>query len=156
MDLLTLAVLCGPLVDPSTTLRVIAVESAGHPYAIHDNTNGKTYEAGSPRGAVNVATILLRAHHRIDLGLMQINYDAWLKPTRFSIERAFDPCTNIRLGTTILSANYTRALARSGTPREALYRALSQYNSGSDFASWDYAEVVLTGRTSITILRLRF
>jgi type IV secretion system protein VirB1 len=156
MDLLTLAFLCGPMVDPATTLRVIAVESAGHAYAIHDNTNGKTYDAGSSRGAVNVATVLLRAGHRIDLGLMQINYEAWLKPTRFSIEQAFEPCTNIRLGTTILSANYARALHRSGTSREALYRALSQYNSGSDSKSWDYAVRVLTGRTSITIFRRGF
>jgi type IV secretion system protein VirB1 len=156
VDLLALAVLCGPMVDPATTLRVIAVESAGHAYAIHDNTNGKTYEAGSSRGAASVATILLRAGHRIDLGLMQISYDAWLKPTRFSIEQAFNPCTNIRLGTTILSANYASALHRSGTSREALYRALSQYNSGSDSASWDYAERVLTGRTSINIFRRGF
>jgi type IV secretion system protein VirB1 len=156
MDLLTLAVLCGPMVDPAMTLRVIAVESAGHAYAIHDNTDGRTYEAGSSRGAVTVATLLLRAGHRIDLGLMQINYDAWLKPTRFSLGQAFDPCTNIRLGTTILSANYARALPRSGTSREALYRALSQYNSGSDSASWDYAERVLTGRTSISIFRRGF
>ena len=47
MDLLTLAVLCGPMVDPAMTLRVIDVESAGHAFAIHDNTNGKTYEAQS-------------------------------------------------------------------------------------------------------------
>ena len=156
MDLLALAVLCGPMVDPATTLRVIAVESAGHAFAIHDNTNGKTYEARSSRGAASVATILLRAGHRIDLGLMQINYDAWLKPTRFSIEQAFDPCTNIRLGTTILSANYARALERSGSPRDALVRALSQYNSGSDSASWDYAERVLTGRTSLKLFRRGF
>jgi type IV secretion system protein VirB1 len=151
MDLLTLAVLCGPLVDPSTTLRVIAVESAGHAYAIHDNSNGKTYEAASSRGAATVATILLQAGHRIDVGLMQINYDAWLRPTRWSIEQAVDPCTNIRLGTTILSANYAHALRRSGTTREALYRALSEYNSGSESASWNYAELVLTGRPSITV-----
>jgi type IV secretion system protein VirB1 len=156
MDLLTLAAFCGPLVDPSITLRVIAVESAGHAYAIHDNSNGKTYEAASSRGAATVATILLRAGHRIDVGLMQINYDAWLKPTRWSIERAVDPCTNIRLGTTILSANYAHALGRSHTSREALYRALSQYNSGSESSSWDYAELVLTGRTSMTIGRRGF
>jgi len=156
MDLLTLAVLCGPLVDPATTLRVITVESAGHAYAIHDNSSGKTYDAASSRGGATVANILIRAGHRIDLGLMQISYEAWLKPARFSIEQAFDPCTNIRLGTTILSANYARALARSRTSQEALYRALSQYNSGSDFASWAYAQEVLTGRTSIRLLRRGF
>ena len=147
MDLLTLAVLCGPMVHPATTLRVIAVESAGHPYAIHDNTSGESYQAASSREAVSVARTLIRAGHRVDLGLMQINYDAWIRPTGFSLEQTFDSCTNIRLGTTILSANYARALARSRTSREALNRALSQYNSGSDTLSWDYAEQVLTGRT---------
>jgi type IV secretion system protein VirB1 len=153
MDLLTLAILCGPMVDPATTLRVISVESAGHPYAIHDNTNGKTYEAGTSRGAVNVANLLIGVGHRIDIGLMQINYDVWLRPTGFAIESALDPCTNIRLGTTILSANYARALARSGTSSDALTRALSQYNSGSDSRSVGYAQTVLSGRTSMKIFR---
>jgi type IV secretion system protein VirB1 len=147
MDLLTLAALCGPMVHPAMTLRVIAVESAGHPYAIHDNTNGKSYRSGSSDEAVSIATLLIRAGHRIDLGLMQVNYDVWIKPTGLSLESTFDSCTNIRLGTTILSANYARALRRSRTAREALYVALSQYNSGSDTWSWDYAEHVLTGRT---------
>jgi type IV secretion system protein VirB1 len=152
MDLLTLAILCGPLVDPATTLRVISVESAGYPYVIHDNTNGKTYRAGTMPGAARVARILIKAGHRIDLGLMQINYDAWLRPTRFALESAFDPCTNIRLGTTILSANYARALGHSVTTHEALNRALSQYNSGSDSKSLTYAQAVLTGRTSAKIV----
>jgi len=141
------------MVDPAMTLRVISVESAGHPYAIHDNTNGKTYQGATVPGAATVARILIQAGHRIDLGLMQINYDVWLRPTRFAIEKAFDPCTNVRLGTTILSANYARALGRSGTWRDALYRALSQYNSGSDSKSLAYARTVLTGRTPAKMIR---
>src|SRR5271155_2437530 len=148
MDLLALAIFCAPLVDPATTLRVIAVESAGHPYAIHDNTNGKTYEAGTSHGAATVARILISAGHRIDVGLMQINYEVWLRPTGFPIESAFNPCTNIRLGSTILSANYARALSRSATSQDALMRALSEYNSGSD-SSLNYAQQVLMGRTSM-------
>lgn len=155
MDLLTLAILCAPLVDPATTLRVIAVESAGHPYAIHDNTNGKTYEAGTSHGAANVARILIRAGHRIDVGLMQINYEVWLRPTGFPIESAFNPCTNIRLGSTILSANYARALGRSATSQDALMRALSEYNSGSD-SSLNYVQKVLVGRTEIERRRSGF
>lgn len=153
MDLLSLALMCGPMVDPATTLRVIAVESGGFPYAIHDNTNGKTYQAGSSRGAVNVANILVGAGHRIDVGLMQINYDAWLRPTGFSIEKAFDPCTNVRLGTTILSADYARALQHSGTTLDALTRALSEYNSGSESLAWSYAGKVLSRRTDFKPLR---
>jgi type IV secretion system protein VirB1 len=146
MDLLTLALICAPMVDPDTTLRVIAEESGGDPFVIHDNRSGASYRAGDLRTAVGVATTLIRAGHRIDVGLMQINYDAWLKPTRFSLEHAFDPCTNIRLGSTILSADYAHALPRSHSSQEALYRALSEYNSGSDEASWDYARRVLARR----------
>jgi len=153
MDLLTLAVLCGPLVNPAMTVRVIAVESAGKPYAIHDNSTGVSYDSVTGAGAFRMATTLIRAGHRIDVGLMQISYDAWLKPTGSSVAAALDPCTNIRLGTAILSANYAHALKRPGTTTQALARALSEYNSGSETRSWDYAVRVLTGRTALSVLR---
>ena len=147
MDLLSLALLCGPLVDPATTMRVIAVESAGHPYAIHDNTNGRTYEGASAGGAASVAKYLLAAGHRIDVGLMQINVAARLTPGGIPLESAFDPCTNIRLGSTILSANYAHALPRSRSSAEAFVRALSEYNSGSEWRAWGYANEVLAGHS---------
>jgi type IV secretion system protein VirB1 len=152
MDLLTLAAFCGPLVDPAMTLRVIAVESAGHAYAIHDNTTGVSYDSATAAGAEGIANLLLKAGHRIDLGLMQISYDAWLRPTGFAVVSALDPCTNIRLGTTLLSANYAHALKRPGTSVEALARALSEYNSGSQTRAWSYAVQVLTGRTALKLL----
>ena len=152
MDLLTLALFCGPLVDPAMTLRVIAVESAGHAYAIHDNTTGVSYDSATAAGAEGIANVLLKAGHRIDLGLMQISYDAWLRPTGFAVRSALDPCTNIRLGTTLLSANYAHALKRPGPSVEALARALSEYNSGSETRSWNYAVRVLTGRAAIQFL----
>jgi len=146
MDFLTLALMCAPLVDPGTTLRVIAVESGGDPFVIHDNSEGVTYRAGDLHGAVGTATVLIALKHRIDVGLMQINYEAWLRPTHFSLGEAFDPCTNVRLGSIILSANYARALTRSGDSQEALYRALSAYNSGSDTSALSYARKVLSVR----------
>ena len=151
MDLLSLAALCGPLVHPQMTLRVIAVESQGNPFAIHDNTTAQQYTPKSLQDAVRLSTRLIDAGHRLDLGLMQINYEAWLRPTGFAIERALDPCTNITLGTTILSADYTQALSRSATPNEALLRSLSLYNSGSESRSLSYAQVVLKGRSSTPI-----
>jgi type IV secretion system protein VirB1 len=145
MDLLTLAVMCGPLVDPVLTLRIIAVESAQHAYVIHDNRSHRSVDAGNAETAIQWAQALVRAGHRIDVGLMQINVDAWLKPTGVSIAEAFDPCTNIRLGTTILSANYAASWVHSTTPAEALTKALSRYNSGSDTAAVGYAAAVLQG-----------
>ena len=152
MELLSLVVLCSPLVDPATTLRVIDVESGGHPYAIHDNTEGRSYDGANSAQAVSIASALIRAGHRVDLGLMQINYEVWLRPTGFSLEKAFDACTNVRLGTTILSANYAKVLRRSVSGLDALQRALSVYNSGSESRSWEYAHNVLSGRTSIRLL----
>ena len=146
MDLLTLAFLCGPMVDPAVTLRIISVESGGDPYVIHDDSAGAVYRSPDALGAARLAQSLLQMRHRIDIGLMQINYEVWLKPTRFALARALEPCTNIRLGTTILSANYAHALSHSRGPQDALNRALSTYNSGSDFASRGYAERVLAGR----------
>jgi type IV secretion system protein VirB1 len=146
MDLLSLAFLCGPMVDPAVTLRIISVESGGDPYVIHDDSAGMVYRSPDLLGAAAIARSLLQIRHRIDIGLMQINYEVWLKPTRFALARALEPCTNIRLGTIILSANYAHALSHSRGSQDALNRALSTYNSGSDFASLGYAERVLAGR----------
>jgi type IV secretion system protein VirB1 len=148
MDLLSLAVLCGPLVDPQMTLRVIAVESQGHAFAVHDNTTAQHYYPETLQEALHLSTRLIETGHHLDLGLMQINYEAWLRPTAFPIQRALDPCTNIALGTTILSADYTQALSRSPTLNDALLRSLSLYNSGTEWRSLSYARVVLTGHAS--------
>ena len=148
MDLLTLAVACGHLVHPATTLRVIDIESRGHLYAIHDNTSGAQYDPANLPQAAAIARSLISLGHNLDLGLMQINEEVWLRPTGFPLERALEGCTNIRLGTTILSANYAQALARSTDGTDALLRALSLYNSGSETRSLTYAVRVLTGEDS--------
>ena len=148
MDLLTLAAACGHLVHPATTLRVIDIESRGHLYAIHDNTSGAQYDPPNLQQAARLARSLIGLGHNLDLGLMQINEQAWLRPTGFPLERALSACTNIRLGTTILSANYAQALARSADSTDALMRALSLYNSGSETQSLTYAVRVLTGEGS--------
>jgi type IV secretion system protein VirB1 len=148
VDLLTLAVACGHLVHPATTLRVIDIESRGHFYAIHDNTSGAQYDPANLQQAASLARSLISLGHNLDLGLMQINEQVWLRPIRFPLERALSACTNIRLGTTILSANYAQVLARSADSTDALMRALSLYNSGSETRSLGYAVRVLTGEDS--------
>ena len=146
MDLLSLVMLCSPLVDSATALRVIAVESGGRPFVVHDNSDGRAYDSVNLSDGVRAATALIRAGHSVDMGLMQINYQTWLRPTGFSLEMALDPCTNVRLGTTILSGIYTRMLRSHRSPREALWRSLSVYNSGSESKAIAYANQVLTGR----------
>ena len=143
MDLLTLAALCGPWVAPATTLNVVQIESAGHPFAIHDNTSNRSFEPATLSEAERLSVALIRAGHRLDLGLMQINYDVWFRPTRLRLDQAFNPCVNIAFGTTILSAAYARQLGQHLSAPEALKRALSVYNSGDAFRARDYANLVL-------------
>ena len=145
MDLLDLAMLCGHLVDPAMTLRVIDVESRGQTYAIHDNTSDQTFVPNSLPEAVTLSSRLIVQGHRLDIGLMQINYDVWLKPGAFPLAKAFDACTNITIGSTILNADYVQALQTSKVPSDALWRALSLYNSGSDWRGLGYANRVLMG-----------
>jgi len=145
MDLLSIAVACSFLTDPRTTLRVIAVESQGQPYAIHDNTEDHTYTPQALPEALEIASLLLNAGHRLDIGLMQINVDVWLKPRSYSLAKAFDPCTNIRIGSMILHRDYTQALTSSRSPKDALWRALSLYNTGTDWRGFEYAQRVLFG-----------
>jgi type IV secretion system protein VirB1 len=143
MDLLSLAIVCGPWVAPATTLGVIGVESAGHPWAIHDNTDGVSYWPRSLSEAQVLAGDLIRARHSVDLGLMQINYDAWFKTTRVRLEVAFNPCLNISFGTIILSAAYARESRLPVSPAQALKQALSVYNSGDRNRAVAYADRVI-------------
>jgi type IV secretion system protein VirB1 len=137
--------MCGHLVDPAMTLRVIDVESRGQTYAIHDNTSNQTFAPSSLPDAEAVASRLIVQGHRLDIGLMQINYDVWLKPGSFPLAKAFDACTNITIGSIILNADYVQALQTSKVTSEALWRALSLYNSGSDWRGLGYANRVLMG-----------
>ena len=60
MDLLTLALLCGPMVNPALTLRVIGVESGGDPFVIHDDSSGIVYRSGALSGAARIGEQLVR------------------------------------------------------------------------------------------------
>ena len=47
-----------------------------------------------------------------------------------TIEQVLDPCTNIRIGATILTAEYAEAVHSRGEGQPALKAALSAYNTG--------------------------
>lgn len=142
---------CGPTVDPSTTTTVIRVESGGNPYAININRAGiKIKRTTNPDDAARLASKLVRLGYNIDMGLMQIN-SRWLS-SRITPRDLFDPCTNIRIGTEILSNNYRAVLPNSAGPHDALFRALSVYNTGKQHAGFynGYIRRILTaaGMTS--------
>jgi type IV secretion system protein VirB1 len=131
---------CGPWVATETTAAVVTAESGGHPYAFH-TPEGPYYAPDLP-AAVRFLAAALRRWPSVDIGLMQIN-SRWIARANIRPESLLDPCTNVRLGTSILAANYGAAARHSKTPLEALIRALSAYNSGSESRSLGYAYRVI-------------
>lgn len=130
MDLSQLIETCAIDTHPKTVMAVIRVESAGNYLAIGVNGNLKLRKAQNPKDAAQLAQYAISKGYSVDMGLMQINSN---NARRFgiSLEEVFNPCTNIRLGTKILSNNYSNAVDYQGEGQGALKAALSAYNTGS-------------------------
>lgn len=120
---------------------IVVRESGARPFAIGDNTSRRSYFPATRAGAVALAAALLRRGHDLDLGYAQIN-SANLAAYELSIERAFEPCTNVDVGARILRKDYVAARRRFGSGQNALAHALSAYNSGGFYASLAYARDV--------------
>lgn len=132
---------CGPWVHAETTAAVIQQESGGDPYAI--GTPDGDLHGGSQENAEALLWQAMRRYKSVDIGIMQIN-SRWLTRLTVSPRELFDPCTNIKIGTSILAANFETSLATSKTPLEALIKALSEYNSGSKSKALRYAYSVIS------------
>jgi phage/plasmid primase-like uncharacterized protein len=100
---------CAANVAPITLAAVIRVESAGNPLALHVNSSvGPQPHPMTLADAVNLAERAIRLGYSVDLGLMQVN-SRNLAALGYSIRQALDPCTNIRGGARILTADYAEA-----------------------------------------------
>jgi type IV secretion system protein VirB1 len=130
---------------PIATLRAIAkVESGYSPLAISINnpdeaasalglaegTVALTRQPASIQEAVSWAKWLLARRLTVSIGLLQVNVEH-LPQLGLSLEQAFEPCTNLRAGWTILNDKYQRAAGVLGKGQLALHVAISSYNSGS-------------------------
>jgi type IV secretion system protein VirB1 len=76
----------------------------------------------------------------VDLGLMQIN-SIHLAPMHLELADLFDPCGNVRIGTTILADFYRRH--RTIDPPLSLFKALSAYNTGRAWKGAGYVNKIL-------------
>ena len=130
MDLSQLIEICAIDTHPKTVMAVIRVESAGNYLAIGVNGSLKLRKAQNPKDAAQLAQYAMSKGYSVDIGLMQINSNN-IRKFGLSLEEAFNPCTNIRLGTKILSSNYSNAVDYHGEGQGALKAALSAYNTGS-------------------------
>ena len=124
---------CAANVAPVTLEAVIRVESRGKPLALHVNgLQVQPSAATNVSEAAGIAESYIRLGFSVDIGLMQIN-SRNLAALGMTVERALDPCANIRGGAEILTADYAEAARRQGEGQAALRAALSAYNTG-DFS----------------------
>jgi type IV secretion system protein VirB1 len=138
-----LAARCASAVPVATLKAVAWTESGFDPWALHDNTTGRTKNAASLAFALADATRWIGQHHSVDVGLMQINA-ANLHALGMTVSDALDPCMSLAGGAAVLRAAYGGGV----TPAEqqaALLMALSRYNTGSPFQGImnGYARTVL-------------
>ncbi len=122
MNPLILLTQCAPLIAPVTLAAVVQHESAGQPYAIHDNTTGRTLIFKTARAASAEASARIAQGHSLDLGLAQIN-SRNLPSLGVSVPQMFDPCENLRAAQSILLRAWRTAAG-------SLPSALSVYNTG--------------------------
>ena len=80
--------------------------------------------------ALNWARWFIANGQTVSVGLMQLNIEH-LAGYKVTLERAFDPCENLRIGWMIFNNKYQAASAVLGKGQLAMHAALSAYNSGS-------------------------
>lgn len=137
---------CAPSVAPSTMTAIVGVESGGDPLALHDNTTRRAYSPRDARTALAIADTLIRRGHSVDVGVGQVN-SANFASYRVDAARMLDPCANLEVASRILEGDYAHAVAIFPQPREALWHAISAYNTGSLFAGRAYVEAVVAAAT---------
>lgn len=144
---------CAANVAPATLDAVIAVESRGDPLAIY--VNGLATQPRRPMNAAEAAQLAeayIAEGYAVDLGLMQVD-SRNLSALGYTVEQVLDPCTNIRAGAVILTADYAAAARALGRGQRALRAALSAYDTGNfvrGFANGYVARYYEPGRTVIT------
>jgi len=130
MDLLTLVMVCAPLVSSNTMMAVLQHESAGNPWALGVNGSHKFQKPTDYASAVLEAKRLIAKGASIDMGLMQINSRTMVN-LGLTVEQTFDPCSNVYAGSVVLTRNYVKASEKFADPQSALLAAISAYNTGN-------------------------
>jgi type IV secretion system protein VirB1 len=132
---------CSYDVGAKTMTAIIETESSGNPWIINDNNGKQIFKLKTKEEAISKAKELINNGSNIDLGLAQINSSNLLK-LKLSVNEVFDPCTNIKAGSTILRNFYLQSKQKFSGEQHALFYALSAYNTGSFYSGIDYAKKV--------------
>ena len=131
--LVALALMCAPLVNPSTTRALVAVESGFNPHAIGVVGGALVRQPRNRAEALATARALQADDWNFSVGLAQINLHS-LQRLGLSLETAFDPCLNLEGMQTVLTECLERTDPRRTDRQRSLRQALSCYYSG-DFVT---------------------
>jgi type IV secretion system protein VirB1 len=130
MDFYALAQECAPAVHPTTLAAIVHVESAFNPYAIGVVGGHLVRQPRNLPEALATANALEREGWNFSVGVAQVNR-RHLKSRGIDYAQAFDACTNLRIGSEILTNCYSRANTVYRSEQIALQAAFSCYYSGN-------------------------
>jgi type IV secretion system protein VirB1 len=123
---------CASHVAENTMMAIIKTESNGNPLAIGLNRGYKLLYQPRDYNQAREWVNYLEAHgYNFDIGIAQVNIKN-IHKFGYKATDALNPCINLRIGSDIIQKNYLNALPSSKNQQEALYKAISSYNTGNN------------------------
>ena len=123
-----LAQQCASEVATEAVVPLVVTESGGDDLSININ-RGPRVRAGSVAEGAALVRRYMAQGYTVDVGLAQIN-SANFARLGVTIEQAFDPCTNLRLASSLLQEGYGLA-SRHYSGLDAISATYSLYNTGT-------------------------
>ena len=136
IDLTSLIEQCVPSIAQPSMVAIVKVESKGHPLALNLNKGYRLqFQPQSKAQAQRWVEYLEKHGYNFDIGLAQINIKNANKYGYNALD-LLEPCTNLKLGSTILMNGYTSALPSSKSTSEAWQKSISAYNTGNFYSGF--------------------
>ncbi|MBB3588954.1 lytic transglycosylase domain-containing protein [Sphingomonas sp. BK481] len=123
-----LAQQCASEVATEAVVPLVMTESGGDDLSINVNRGPRVRAGSAAEGAALVRRYMAQGY-TVDVGLAQIN-SANFARLGVSVEQAFDPCTNLRLASSLLQEGYGLA-SRHYSGLDAISATYSLYNTGT-------------------------
>ncbi|MET3762095.1 lytic transglycosylase domain-containing protein [Sphingomonas sp. UYEF23] len=119
---------CASEVATEAVVPLVVTESGGDDLSINVN-RGPRVRAGSVAEGAALVRRYMAQGYTVDVGLAQIN-SANFARLGVTVEQAFDPCTNLRLASSLLQAGYGLA-SRRYSGLDSISATYSLYNTGT-------------------------
>lgn len=126
--IVALAQQCAPEIATEAMVPLVITESGGDALQINVN-KGPRVRAGTVAEGAAIVRRYMAAGYTVDVGLAQIN-SANFARLGANVEEVFEPCTNLRLASTVLQRGYGMA-TRYYTGLDAISATYSLYNTGT-------------------------